>query len=82
MSENEPNDRRLYVSRSGDWKAHIKADFTKQHCYSKNPGEDFYHLIVGGEIYVDDGAHKLCLNCALRTGVITLDRLHWQKSDT
>ena len=73
-----PPDRRLYCPAAKDWRAHIKPDFVRQYCYTKHPGEEFYHQILGGELYLDDGESKLCLTCALRTGVLTTERLHWQ----
>ena len=57
----------------------IKRDFAKLYCHAKAPGEDFYHLLTGGELYLDNGESKLCLNCAVRAGVLTTDRQHWQR---
>lgn len=71
-------DVRVYVTETGEWNARIKNDSEKLYCYQKNPGEDFFHLITGGEIYLVRGDEKLCLRCALRDGVVTTDRLHWQ----
>lgn len=72
------SDARLYVTDSREWTAQIKHDSSKIYCYQKNPGEDFFHLIVDGEIYLAQGDEKYCLRCALRDGVITTDRLFWQ----
>jgi hypothetical protein len=36
-------------------------------------------MLTGGELYLDNGETKLCLNCALRTGALTTDRQHWQR---
>ncbi|HUQ70873.1 MAG TPA: hypothetical protein VM165_15190 [Planctomycetaceae bacterium] len=71
-------DVRLYVPDSQDWTAVIKSDSEKIYCYQKNPGEAFFHLIVNGEVYLKGADEKLCLRCALRQGIATLDRLHWQ----
>ncbi|MBI1345027.1 hypothetical protein GC163_01920 [bacterium] len=71
-------DVRLYAPDSEDWTAHIKNDSEKIYCYQKNPGEDYFHLIVNGELYLASGTEKLCLRCALRRGVVTTDRLFWQ----
>ena len=43
-----------------------------------DPGEDYFHLLQNGEIYVQRGTEKYCLNCALKMHVLSEDRLHWQ----
>ncbi|MEM7812614.1 MAG: hypothetical protein AAF532_14160 [Planctomycetota bacterium] len=72
-------DLRLYLKQPDVWRLKVKPDFVRQYCHGKNPGEEHYHLIVGGELYVDNGERKLCLNCALRAGVVTADREHWRR---
>lgn len=76
------DDVRLYVTDAREWTAHIKKDSSKIYCYQKNPGDDFFHLIVDGEIYLAKGDEKYCLRCALRDGVVTTDRLFWQNRVT
>src|SRR5579885_642143 len=72
-------DVRMYVPESAGWNVHIKRDSQKQYCYQKRSGEDFFHLIQAGEIYlVNEAEEKLCLMCALSRGVVTRDRLFWQ----
>ena len=71
-------DTRLYVSDHEDWEVHIKRDSERYFCYSKHPGEDWFHLILNGEIYVARQHEKYCLRCALRMGFLTEDRLFWQ----
>jgi hypothetical protein len=71
-------DVRLYVTEAADWMAHVKVGSEKIYCYQRNPGEDYFHLIVAGEVYLQSVSEKLCLRCALRRGVVTLDRLYWQ----
>lgn len=71
-------DGRLYVPDTEHWKAAIKADWDKTYCFAKNPGEDYYHLIVHGEIHLKRGDEVYCLRCAGRMGVISTDRLFWQ----
>ena len=70
-------DRRLYVPHSQGWQAGIQAG-ARVYCSIRQPGEDWFHLLVDGEIYLHLGSDKLCLNCALRQGYITADRLYWQ----
>ncbi len=71
-------DSRLYVPDHEDWDVRIKRDSERIYCYSKHPGEDWFHLILGGEIYLTRQHERYCLRCALRMNVVTLDRLFWQ----
>jgi hypothetical protein len=68
---------RLYVPEHDNWKAAIKHDWNKEYCFVQRPGEDFYHLLVTGEIYLHRGSEKYCLSCALRHGYATHDRAFW-----
>jgi hypothetical protein len=74
-----PDDRRLYVPHADQWTVRIKPSFDREYCHAKSPGEDHYHLLLGGEIHLDNGEQKYCLNCALRMGLVTLDRTYWRK---
>lgn len=69
---------RLYVSTPENWEAHLKQTWEKEYCYAQRPEDDFFHLLVCGEIYLKKGTEKYCLSCAYRQGVLTQDRLHWQ----
>ena len=71
-------DARLYVPYHEGWQAQVKKSGAKDYCYSTNPGEEFFHLIVTGEIYLQRQPEKYCLSCAMRQGIITTDRLYWQ----
>ena len=70
-------DRRLYLL-DADWSVAVNRGSVSQYCHSQNAGEAYFHLIVDGEIFLKNGAEKLCLNCASRLGLITSDRLAWQ----
>lgn len=74
----ETPDVRLYVCEPESWQAHVKYDSERVYCYAKSPGEDFFHLILNGEVYLQRDSEKYCLQCALRQGVATQDRLFWQ----
>jgi hypothetical protein len=74
-------DCRLYVRSPAGWKAHILTSGERMYCFAKLPGQDYYHLILDGEIYLQNGNESYCLQCALREGILTLDRLHWQRRD-
>lgn len=71
-------DVRLYVTDGKEWEVRVKHDAEKIYCYQKNPGEDFFHILTTGEIYLLRDDEKLCFRCALRDGIITRDRMHWQ----
>ncbi len=71
-------DTRLYVPDNEDWDVHIKRDSERTYCYAKLPGEEWFHLLLTGEIYVSRQHEKYCLRCALRMGFLTEDRLFWQ----
>lgn len=74
-----PQDARLYLPQNEGWQARVKQGWEQTFCYTKNPGEDYFHLLLAGEIYLQRGDEKLCLNCALRHGLVTTDRLYWQR---
>ena len=79
VSDNVPvADSRLYVPNQEDWGVEIKRDSDRIYCYAKQPGQDWFHLILNGEIYVTRQHERYCLSCALRMGFLTQDRLFWQ----
>jgi hypothetical protein len=73
------SEARLYVPEHDGWTAVIKHDWNKEYCFAQNPGEDYYHLLLCGEICLQRGSEKYCLNCAMRHGILTRDRTYWQK---
>jgi hypothetical protein len=79
-AEPQAADARLYVRLPEGWTAHIKNGWDKDYCYAQKPGDDFFHLLLSGEIFVQHGHDKYCLECALRMGILTRDRLHWKHS--
>lgn len=74
-----PADQRVYLPDHERFQVRIMSGVEREYCFQKAPGQDHYHLIVPGELYVDSGDERLCFNCALRRGVLTVDRLFWQK---
>lgn len=73
-----PQDSRLYVPDHEGWMVQIKRDSDRVYCYSKQPGQDWFHMILNGEIYLSRDHERYCLSCALRMGFLTTDRLFWQ----
>ncbi len=73
----QPIDRRLYLPLLEGWVVRVQTG-SSERCFLRNPNEDWFHLLLNGEIYLESGTTKLCLNCAARQGVVTDDRLFWQ----
>lgn len=72
-------DRRLYAVKPADTAVHVKQTWDKEYCFAKNPGEDYFHMLVCGEFYVAHGEEQFCLTCAIRRGLITEDRENWKR---
>ena len=72
-------DVRLYVPRPEGWQARIKQTAERDYCFFKAPGQDYYHLLMPGELYLQHGHDKYCLSCALRYNMVTQNRLYWQR---
>lgn len=77
-----PNDTRLYLPKHNGWSAQIKQNWEQEYCYSKFPGEDWFHFLANGEIFIVRGTEKFCLTCALRLNILTRNRLFWQKGSS
>src|SRR5688572_9604904 len=60
----DEGDCRLYQPEG--WEAHIMRGSERLYCYAKEPGKDYFHLIIPGEIFIQKGDEKLCLMCAVR----------------
>ena len=60
---------RVFVRESG-WRVALKVGSEKTFCYQMAPGEDHYHRLLDGEVYVYHGEERLCLPCAERRGLI------------
>ena len=79
VSHELTRDMRLYVPHNDGWEAVVKPNAVKEYCYYRNPGEEHFHLLQTGELYVTRGSEKVCLNCAIRQGILTDNRQHWQE---
>ena len=64
--------RRLYIREPG-WKLGHKVGSAREFCYMQSPGQDFYHRILDGEIYVYSADERLCLSCAGRRGLLSYE---------
>ena len=61
--------RRLFLREPG-WQVGHKMDTQREFCYMTAPGEDFYHRLSEGELYVFNGEERLCIRCAEHRGLL------------
>ncbi|MFK7776671.1 MAG: hypothetical protein QM501_00950 [Gimesia sp.] len=82
IRKNKPKsqDARLYIpiKETENTTILVKTSSSKEYCFSKFPGDDHYHLLMHGEIYVSNGHDIYCVECATEHGFLTTDRLNWQ----
>ena len=80
QSPETDDDSRLYLPGWEDgWTVKLKTTWEREYCFAKNPGEEFYHLLMAGELYVQYDDEKFCLECARRRGGLSKNRLHWRR---
>ncbi len=78
MTEEPSDDReaasssRMYLAEPG-WRIGVKAGNDREFCYMRMPGQDFYHRLLDGEIFLQRDAEKLCLACASRRGLLVAE---------
>jgi hypothetical protein len=65
-----PPQRMFLTERS--WSIGIKSGSHREFCYMMAPGQDFYHRLLDNEIFLVRGEERLCLACASRRGLLTL----------
>ncbi len=63
---------RLFIHEPG-WKVGQKTDASREFCYMMAPGESWHHRLRDGEIVVARAEEKLCLTCAARRGLLSLE---------
>jgi hypothetical protein len=63
---------RLFVFEPG-WRVSIKRGSHREFCYQMAPGQDYYHRLQDGELYLHHHEEKLCLACAVRRGLISFE---------
>lgn len=70
----DPTPRRLFLHEPG-WRVSLKVGSQREFCYMMNPGQDYYHRLHDGEVYLQrgDGEERLCLACAERRGLLSLE---------
>ena len=73
--------RRLFVHEPG-WLVALKVGSIRENCYQIAPGQDHYHRLADGEIYLARADEKLCLACAARRGLLSLEAKSLRESIT
>ena len=67
-----PPARRLFLREPG-WRVALKVGSERSFCYMMAPGQDFYHRLLDGEVYVFNGEERICLACAVRRGLLSFE---------
>ncbi len=63
---------RMYLSEPG-WRIGVKLGSDREFCYARTPGQDFYHRLLDGEVYLQRAEEKLCVACASRRGLFAAE---------
>jgi len=63
---------RLFLFESG-WRISIKTDSQRAYCYMMAPGQDYYHGLLDGEVFLQRGEQRYCMACAIRRGLVALE---------
>jgi hypothetical protein len=70
--EDAPMLPRLFLFEPG-WRIARKSSSEREFCYQIAPGQDYYHRLLDGEIYLVKADEKICLPCAARRGLLSYD---------
>ena len=60
---------RMFLFEPG-WKIGVKTGSHREFCYMAAPGQDYYHRLIDGEVFLFHRDEKLCLACAMRRGLL------------
>jgi hypothetical protein len=69
---NRPTPRRLYLHEPG-WQIGLKVGSEREFCYMMTPGQDYYHRITDGEVFLYRNDERICVACAERRGLLTFE---------
>ena len=64
--------RRLFLREPG-WRVALKVGSERAFCYMMEPGKDYYHRLLDGEIFVYHDDERICLACAVRRGLLSYE---------
>lgn len=61
--------QRIYLHEPG-WRIGHKVGSAREFCYMMAPGQDYYHRLLDGEVYLYNSEERLCVACAERRGLL------------
>jgi hypothetical protein len=64
-----PDAHRLFLHEPG-WMVALKIGSEREFCYAMAPGQEYYHRLLDGEVYLHNNEERLCLACAERRGLL------------
>jgi len=65
-----PAPHRLFLHEPG-WRVTLKVGSDREFCYAMAPGQDYYHRLLDGEVYLFNNEERLCLACAERRKLLS-----------
>jgi len=71
-TRNVPSLPRIFLFEPG-WRIARKSGSEREFCYLMAPGQDFYHRLMDGEVFLHRSDEKICLPCAARRGLLSYD---------
>lgn len=60
---------RIFLREPG-WEFGRKQGSTREFCHQMAPGEDSYHRLSDGELFLERDGERLCMPCAERRGML------------
>jgi hypothetical protein len=69
-NEKAPEAHRLFLHEPG-WRVSLKVGSERDFCYAMAPGDDHYHRMLDGEVFLHNAEERLCLACAERRGLLS-----------
>jgi hypothetical protein len=67
-----PEGRRVFLNLPG-WSVGLKLGSERSFCSIKSPGQDYYHRLLDGELFICQGDERICFVCAERRGMLTFE---------
>jgi hypothetical protein len=68
--DDDARPRRLFLYEPG-WRIELKVGNDREFCYMMAPGQDYYHRLQDGEVFLRRGDERICLACAERRGLLS-----------
>jgi hypothetical protein len=61
---------RMFLHEPG-WQVALKVGSVREFCYVIAPGDDHYHRLLDGEIFLFSSEERICCACAERRGLLS-----------